>query len=360
MLLRRDRGWIGVDVGTHAVKLAQVERRGTEYALAEAVVIQRSQPWDDAETLASTVQRSEEELIAARTLGEGFRGSAAATVLPMAVCQLKSMQVPDGTRVERRMRIAKELATSAIPGIPSREFDFWPIDNALENATVVRENVSVLSLATQWTERVTRDHQRAKLVCQAVDGVPLALGRALRLCERAERTRPVAVLDWGFTRATFCIVLDGRPLFVRCLRDCQFGAVIRMLRDSLALTWDEARRVAKDFAAGPHADTGDNDPLQSLVSEVVVTAINQLVAELERTLVYLKSHRAKLMPAQMWLFGGGAAVRGMNSLIEQRINMEVRCWDLGDDLFRSDTAGESPVAMLGPAIALSTLAWEEV
>jgi Tfp pilus assembly PilM family ATPase len=135
--------------------------------------------------------------------------------------------------------------------------------------------------------------------------------------------------------------------------------VIRALRDSLTLTWDEARRLATDYLAGPHGDAND-DQVASLVAEVVMTAINQLVAELERTLVYLKTHRSKLVPEQMWLFGGGAAVRGIAGLLQQRVNLEVACWSLGDASFRSNSAGDSPVAMLGPAIALSALAWEEL
>jgi Tfp pilus assembly PilM family ATPase len=359
MLLVRDKGLIGVDVGTHTVKLAQVERRGAHYALVEAVVVQRPEPWNDVSTQAHLLQESGEEIVAARTLGTRFLGSRAASVLPMAVCQLKSMQVADGSLAERREAIAKEIVTVGSPGVGSREFDFWPIDSALESSTITRENVSVLSIDAQWPALLAREHQQARLQCEALDGVPLALGRAVAMCPRADQSRPVAVLDWGFTRATFCVVLQGRPLFVRCLRDCEYGRVVRALRDSLTLTWDEARHMATEHLAYGGAESTSTQ-LHELVSEVALETVSQLVVELQRTMTYLKTHRAKLVPEQMWLFGGGASARGIDEYLMRRLDMKFDCWDLGGATFDSESAGACPVVMLGPAVALSALAWEGV
>ena len=45
-------GWIGVDVGTHTVKLAQVARDGADVRLHRAAVIQRPSAWNGADSLA--------------------------------------------------------------------------------------------------------------------------------------------------------------------------------------------------------------------------------------------------------------------------------------------------------------------
>ena len=37
---------------------------------------------------------------------------------------------------------------------------------------------------------------------------------------------PVAAFDWGRSTATFVVALDGRPAFVRVLRDCGLQTVI--------------------------------------------------------------------------------------------------------------------------------------
>ncbi len=222
----------------------------------------------------------------------------------------------------------------------------------------MRENVSVISVPSRWTARVAQDHRLAHLECQTLDAVPLALGRAMQLTAQADQVRPVAVLDWGFSRATFCVVLAGRPLFVRCLRDCEFGSLIRTLRSTLNLSWDEARRLAVQYATGCTSGREGSAELQQLVANAATTTISTLTSELDRTMVYLRMHRPKIMPAQLWLFGGGATVQGIAPLLAEQVHLDVRCWDLGPH-FRSDTAGTGPVAMLGGAVAMSCLAWED-
>ena len=46
MILSRTKGWIGVDLGTHTVKLAQVERRGGGVQLVDALILRRQDPWN--------------------------------------------------------------------------------------------------------------------------------------------------------------------------------------------------------------------------------------------------------------------------------------------------------------------------
>ena len=45
-------GWIGIDIGTHSVKLAQAVREGGEVRLFRAAVIQRPADWSGDDHLA--------------------------------------------------------------------------------------------------------------------------------------------------------------------------------------------------------------------------------------------------------------------------------------------------------------------
>ena len=359
MLLNHRRGWIGVDIGTFTVKMAQVERRGSEFALSEAVVLHRHEPWPDDDHLATLPRDSQEELVAARALGEGFAGRQAAATLPMAVCQLRSMQIPEMPRREQRLAIANELAGAPQDG-GERDFDFWRIDHAVGDKSLVRENVSVLSIADSWASQLADDHRRARLSCRTLDGMPLALTRVLNMTAGIDPTKPVAVLDWGFARATYCIVVGRRPVFVRCLRECGFGQVLRALRTTLSLTWDEAEKLALQYAAGHHSAEASDHDLRDLVMEIVAGPVNQLLEELRRTLAYLQTHRAALVPQQMWLFGGGATIKDIGPWLARQTGLSVAAWSFGGQDFQSTSAGVSPLALLGPAIALSALAWEKV
>jgi hypothetical protein len=85
--MSRELGWIGVDVGTHTVKLAQAVRDGAGARLHRAAVIQRPTSWSSEEALAlEQPMTSYAEIRAALECGE-FVGRNAICSLPMNVCQ---------------------------------------------------------------------------------------------------------------------------------------------------------------------------------------------------------------------------------------------------------------------------------
>lgn len=358
MVFEQTRGWIGVDIGTDAVKLAQIERRGSRIALLEAAVVQRTAPWREGDNLMTLPIQSDEEILTARSLGERFSGRNAAATLPMAVCELHSLQVSGITRTEQRAQVAEGLALALRENIDQREFDFWSTDYAPEKNRIVRENVTVMSIVRDWANRLTADHRAAKLACRTLDGTPLALARAVHLTDKQTDRGPVAALDWGFSRTTLCIVAGGRPIFVRNLRGCGFGQLLQQLQDALSLSHNEAQSVAITHGAAESESNADTEALRCIVNEIVAPQLDHLIEELGRTLTYLKMHRAALLPHRLWLFGGGATMKDVGPLLTRRVGLPVAVWSLGDEVFHSESAGSSPAPLLGPAIALSALAWE--
>ena len=65
-------GWIGVDVGSHSVKLAQVAEVEGEIQLRQAISIPRQTPWPDDLSQLQIPFSSEEELTVATTLCSSF------------------------------------------------------------------------------------------------------------------------------------------------------------------------------------------------------------------------------------------------------------------------------------------------
>ena len=180
-------GWIGVDLGTHTVKLAQAVRTTEGVRLRHAAVIQRPAPWSEADALAvDEPDPSWPEILAALECG-GFHGRSAACVLPMNVCELRGLKVPPGDEQERHSMIAGELAgEESAPSLPT-EFDYWEIGGEKGIETTDGFNVNVMSVTRPWIDRVAADCQQARLDCWAVDGAPLAMARAVSLASGAER-----------------------------------------------------------------------------------------------------------------------------------------------------------------------------
>ena len=208
----------------------------------------------------------------------------------------------------------------------------------------------------EWTARVAEDLVEARLVGRVLDALPLALARAVELGSPGASRSPVAAVDWGCGRATLCAVYGGRPLFVRCLRDAGFDGILRKLSETLSVNREEAQKLLADHGL-PDRDKHPCEELQSVIEEVITDPLNRFIDELNRTLGFLRQQRRSLAPQKMILFGGGASVRNIAQYLSDKVELPTEPWNLE----AKDAAGESgrglPIQILGPAIALSALAW---
>ena len=262
----RNLGWIGVDVGTHTVKLAQVVREGAAVRLHRAAVIQRPASWsgDDKLSLEQPIT-SQPEISAALECG-GFSGRNAICALPMNVCQLRSLNIPPGSDEERRTIITDELAEEWAELKNPMEFDFWEMEAARGDKEAF--NVSVLAASRLWIGQVWNDCRRAGMDCWAIDGLPLMMARAVGLIGGLGSGQRALAVDWGYSNTTLCIVGDNRPLYSRRIHDCAFGGVLEAVMETFDVTLDEAQHLAeteglaaarewKDRANGHHRSGDD-------------------------------------------------------------------------------------------------------
>jgi Tfp pilus assembly PilM family ATPase len=449
VLSARHKGWIGVDLGTSTVKLAQVERTGRtssgewSWRLAHARVIRRdaggarreagaeSTPSGAGlpttpnaapgqETLAEhAVLDWWNQICGAQRLRDGFSGRRSACVLPAARVDLRAFNLPEGSEAERRAMIDNELEGLADEDAGRRVFDFWDI---LPPEQSKLENVNVLSLPEHEAVAVVGSLARAGLCCRVIDGLPLAIARAVAMANGSwcrvghhpqdgrgggrgtddeglhagNRHAPpatrhpapaVGALDWGAASATFSILWDGRPVFTRQFRDCGFAAMPAAVSQALGLSvgdaeqlltthgvWDPAQR---DTRSGNPSTTDALRDVQEVITDVTSGLLNEIVSQLNKTLSYPELHRSGLVPVKIWLLGGGATVRNLAGLLSTKIQRSVETWylptafedgeretggggrEMGEERCPSPVPRSSwpPVAMLGPAIALSALAF---
>ena len=360
MIPARRKGWIGVDIGARSVKLAQVERVGAELRLSEAVVIQRRFPINADHGEETPPATSEDEIRTALSLGERFSGRKAACILSMSLCDLRALDVPRRNEAQQRLAIADQMKSVYARGATDREFDFWHTNDPGNEPQSDLENVSVLSVSQEWMAQVADDLGKAGLRCETLDGLPLALARVIQMVPSASNRTPVAVVDWGFASTTFCLVIDGSPAFVRCLRGCGLSSVTQSLCEELAVSLDEAQRLLTRHGIPDSSHSKETrDELQLVIGDVVTQPLNAIVHELNRTLSYFKAQRPALLPDQIWLSGGGAAVKNIADFLGTRIGVPVDVLRLANAGIQKRPDTEYPSGILTPAISASSLAWGE-
>jgi type IV pilus assembly protein PilM len=358
MPFSRKLGWIGVDVGTHSVKLAQAARDENGVRLYRAAVIQRPAAWNGADALSQEQPITSSPEIRAALECSGFVGRNAICKLPMNVCQLRGMNVPAGSDQERRSMASHELTQEWADSKSPMEFDFWEMDSPRGEKAGDGFNVSILAAPRPWIAQLWHDCRQTGLDCWAIDGTPLAMARAVGLVTGRDRSRPALAVDWGYSNTTLAIVAGDRPLYSRRIQNCAFGRVLDAVIQALDVTLDEAQHLADTQGLTPAKADPQADPqIQSAISEAAAETLDEVANQLARTLQFAETQRRHLQPSGVMLMGGGASLRNVAPYLAAALQIPVDVWHMSPEAEPIPCAEEHRAAIFGGAAALSATVW---
>jgi Tfp pilus assembly PilM family ATPase len=278
---------------------------------------------------------------------------------------MRSLQLPDGEPGELRQLLVGELESGDETAEP-REFDFWktPGSTADTNGLV---SVTVLSVSRRTALGLAEGLRKVGLNCHVLDSQPCALARAVRMADPKTHA-PVAALDWGFSTPTLTLVVDGRPVFARTLRDCGLRIILEAVAERLNLTPQDAHQLLTTYGFGLSTAENQPSPVPQTLTQLASAPARELFREIDKTLSFLRQQYKELVPERIWLFGGGALIPNAAAWIAQTCGIETKAWRLPDVAASFQLASQkesgrqagslSPRdihAVLGPAIALSAL-----
>jgi Tfp pilus assembly PilM family ATPase len=343
MLRTPTTGWLGFDLGGAAVKVAQVVRRGGEYRLRAAAIVPRRVRWNPEELTAEEALSSADELRTAASLAAVTRCGPAAAVLPMTLCDAAQVVMPAGNR--RDLRELTELVEAELhQSLAGHLLADWatPWDDAKRN---------IIAAPVAWSDQVSRDVAAGRWNCRTIDALPWALARAVKVAEASVEARSVIALDWGYNRATLCLIHQGVPALVRCLKNCAFQQTVAAVSARLRLPEADAERLLATRDAFDSASAA-----AELLAETLVEPIERLQSEIRRTLGFWQGQARGIKPDAIYLFGGGASLSGLASRLTSALEIDVQTWTLQAE---DPSVSLPPAHLLGPAVAASALAWED-
>jgi Tfp pilus assembly PilM family ATPase len=342
MLRQRTTGWVGFDIGGSTVKSAQAVRVGSEFRIRTASIVARRDRWNPELLAADKPLPSADELQAAASICEGVSGRFAAAVLPMVLCE--SVQVESAASQPLH---ADELTALVEAETHQSLADFvvasWP-------ASLQANKLNVITVPEAWSNQVSSDVAAGRWNCRRIEALPWALARAVRM-SASQSPAPVAALDWGYHRATLCLVNDGAPAFVRCLKDCGYQHGVAAVEAALGLPTADAERFL-------HRNSNvDSSGVAGVLADALAELFHRIEREFRRTLSYWQSQSQGLKPEAVCLFGGGASLGGVADRLTAMVELPVHVWDLPTEI-AADATRLPPAHLLGPALAASALAWE--
>lgn len=317
--LNGQRGLIGVDVGTRVIKLAQVERYRSTWRLADIRVV----PLAHNRKLSGLA--IEEGLIGESLEGlkngpSRFAGRHAACLLPTDISEPEAQMLPQASECEFRSMVQTDGQGSDADSV----VDVWSDRQAWDESTpLVR--VSSLSVPEGAARQCAEDLLSHGLHCEFLDGLPFAMSRAVRLVDPDAELQTVAALDWGHSKPLLTVLRNGVPAFTRVLRTCGTEHIESAVEAALDATpYQTARLLSLTPIGAPESESRLSGVLNRLLSPQLERAISQI----RRTLTFLGQEYPELVPARLWLLGGGATITGIDTYIAERLELETNVWQL--------------------------------
>ena len=340
------RGWVGVDIGTSTIKLAQVERCHDGWQLRFGQILPRCPTgWDRSLTgLRDILEPALQGM-------HRWRSRPAACLLPMPLSELRVLDLPTAPDAELLHLVDAELNYSNDHGPGDYQAGFWRTNPCRSNQATCL--IHVVSTPTDTAQNVVSELNCAKLQCQAIDTHPFALARAIAMSRPDTSAEMIAAVDWGFNAISLTMVRHGTPCFTRLLSECGLDKVVANLQSGFKLTHEEACQLLDKYGLQADDDLAP-DEIRQAICNLTKEPVKQAVQELRRTLQFIAHEHPELVPQHVCLFGGGATLKGTEQLLSEQLALPVTAWHLSSQA----TSAANPFghqAILGKAIALSAL-----
>lgn len=311
---------LAVDIGSNAIKYAQLKGSSKRYELMTMGVIPL-----EPDAVVDGIVRDEEAV--AEALAKGLKDEknltpfAIASVAGEAVI-IKKIQVPLMSDSDLRESIKHE-AEQYIPfDIEDVRIDYHPLGAARrgEDAFEEEEEKQEILLVAVQNEIID---SRADVLVKAglkpviIDLDAFAVVNALSISRNLEELGTVALIDLGASFTHLNIIIDGITSFTR---DIPIGG--NLCTQNLISKFDADFIEAEDFKKG--VIPADIDKKE--VVETIVESFDSIIEEIRKSFEFI-STTSNAQVDHVFLTGGGALLHGVDGLIADRLGVTAEVFD---------------------------------
>lgn len=349
MLFKKAKGILGLDIGTSAVKIVELEEGKKGYQLKNFGVAHLPK-----ETIVNGVLKNASSLVAAISgLVENLKTKSryVATAVSGHPVIIKKINIPTMSQEELADSIQWE-AEQYIPfDLEEVNIDFQILGPHEANP----EQMEVLLVAAKKSllheyEEVIRE---AGLEAAIVDIDSFALQNAYEVNYGGEGAPVVALVDMGASVININVVKEGKSTFSR---DVFMGG--NKLSEEIQKQLGVSEEEAEMLKTGAEVENVDFDQLDKIIQEVSLS----LAVEIQRSLDLHAASSTEEEVSKIYLSGGTSRIPGIKELIADRVGVPVEYLDpfkaitYNQSSFDPEYIKEiSPVAAVGVGLALRKL-----
>lgn len=316
---------IGLDIGTHSIKLVAVEKVGPRYRLAK---------WKVHELYTGGSKYDPEgpkKSIAVPALMKIFTDMA---ITPKSIKKLSSSiggQQVAAKEISSIMQTEAEMASSILlearKHIPLDGSDTMVDYQILGDDPVDSDKIRVLLVAT--TNKLYEGHQdflrEIELKPGIIDIEPLAILNSYIIASQLPDNGVVIFLNIGAKKTNLCVFGRRDTFFTRDL-GVGGNAFTTELMTNFNLDYEEAENVKKTQGMTPDLPKKGGGSEKSL-SLAEKTSMEKLGDEINRSLRYYVKESGQSVFTHIVLTGGGVLLPGLDSYLSNKFNLPLELYN---------------------------------
>jgi type IV pilus assembly protein PilM len=302
---------VGLDIGSSALKLAEVVQTAKGYALVNfhQAPLPRGVITDGVVAAPDILTQHIKELYKKA----GCKRRGVVTALSSHSVIVKKVNLVRMEDSELRELIHDE-AGKYLPfdSMDDVNFDFQILGENEYNANQM--DVLIVAAKKEAIEGVTGPVEKAGLPVVIMDVDSFALEHMYEQNYDFEETDVVALINIGASITNINVVLNGGSIFTR---DFTLGgnSITEALQDKLGVTFEEAEKIKIE---GMHGDEMDEREF----ADSLLQLADPICSEIERSLDYFRSTYGSGDIRKILLCGGGANIPGIAQELSNRLNIE--------------------------------------
>ena len=365
--LGRSYGWTGIEIGCHAINMAQVRKVDDHWQLAAVWSVEHPTPYamesnrntstsDEVFGWLAADEISEHGLAPTLELLENlnslFHGRNCAATLTDGMIAYRELELPISDAIESNSMVSSEIAIESECDLEELSTGCWELPPNRPRAET--SSFGAVSLKKSTALLVASDLLNAGFECQTLDAVPCAMARATSMVV-ADSSHSTLSVDLGYHQATVTLVMAGKPLMSRALRSFGLIPLLEQISRSFEIGMSDSQTLLFQSSSTRNGHLEVQDEFANPLQQTLSGFLQLLSNEIEKTVHYANRAYRSMTPCQLLLMGAGVRIPNVDQAIEGRVGLPTHTWaiDLSENLF-----GNQHVATYAVASGLSMLAWE--
>jgi len=320
----------GLDIGSSAVKFAELKRHGEKIILNKASVYELSldPTKTDHEERLFAVKHAIAEILAKE---EAVSGRIGVSIQGQAIF-VRFIKIPRVSPNKIR-QIVKYEAQQQVPfSIDDVIWDFQIFDKPQDREI----EVMVVAVKKDIVEFVKKVLSKSRLNVDFIDASPFACYNAYSYFKKDESIKTVMLLDMG-AETTDIIIIDSGRIWTRTVL-IGGNDITRVIKDKLGLNFLQAEEVKyKEANIVSEKDKAPSERIRT-ISQVITPVLEDLLKEISHSIGYYRSQCENPKNLDMLaLSGGSSKLAGMDKFFQINLGINTEYFDVMNAMDTSES-----------------------